>query len=159
MLLKNWMNLQMNHIRQGEQKYKFSNFESCYPSPITNEYTYSFHCIYRSPGKITPESQSIVEGILDSIVEEITQPPNAHIQRILDDIINNVVKPVEEVVASRSEPILVETSPEIAKKAVKRSKHEAFSRSGYVKKRRKSKSVTSPKHNNDGSSESEVSDF
>ena len=158
MLLKNWMNLQMNHIRQGEQKYKPSKFEYCYASTITNECTYSFHN-FRSPGKTTPESQSIVGGILDSIVEEITQPPNAHIQRILDDIINNVVKPVEEVVASKSKPILVETSPEIAKKAVKRSKHEAFSRSGYVKKRRKSKSVTSPKHNNDGSSESEVSDF
>ena len=120
---------------------------------------YLFFHNYRSPGKITPESQFIVEGILDSIVEEITQPPNAHIQRILDDIINNVVKPVEEVVASKSKPILVETPPEIAKKAVKRAKHEAFSRSGYVKKRRKSKSVTSPKQDNDGSSESEVSDF
>ena len=148
----------MNHISQGEQKYKFSKFESCYTSTITNECTNYFHN-YRSPGKITPESQIIVEGILDSIVEEITQPPNAHIQRILDDIINNVVKPVEEVVASKSKPILVETPPEIAKKAVKRAKHEAFSRSGYVKKRRKSKSVTSPKQNNDGSSESEVSDF
>ena len=70
-----------------------------------------------------------------------------------------MVKPVEEVVASKSKPILVETPPEMAKKAVKRSKHEAFSRSGYVKKRRKSKSVTSPKQDNDGSSESEVSDF
>ena len=127
--------------------------------PNNNECTYLFFHNYRSPGKITPESQIIVEGILDSIVEEITQPPNAHIQRILDDIINNVVKPVEEVVASKSKPVLVETSTEIAKKAVKRSKHEAFSRSGYVKKRRKSKSVTSPKQDNDGSSESEVSDF
>ena len=148
----------MNHIRQGEQKYKPSKFESGYTSTITNECTNYFHN-YRSPGKINSESQIIVEGILDSIVEEITQPPNAHIQRILDDIINNVVKPVEEVVASKSKPVLVETSTEIAKKAVKRSKHEAFSRSGYVKKRRKSKSVTSPKQDNDGSSESEVSDF
>ena len=106
----------------------------------------------------TTESQVVVEGILDGLIEQISQPPNFHIQMILDDIINNVVKPVE-VVASKSKPILVETSPEISKKAVKRSKHEAFSRSGYVKKRRKSKSVTSPKQTNGGTSESEVCEF